>query len=84
VNLVTTIEVHLRKDVLGEVKADDLLEGDFTANLLVRGVGRDQDRELLLSLLEIRYSFVHEGMIINVTDQEVDRFIHLTRSILAT
>jgi len=76
------MEVHLREKVLENAKSDEFLDGDFTANLLAAGAPGDQDQEAMLSLVEIRNNFIHEGLIAEVSDQEIERFIHFTRSTL--
>lgn len=80
-NLVTVMEVHLRPKVLKDIKADRLLDGDFATNLFLVGA-EDQDQEVFLSLLEIRNCFVHEGVITEISDQEIDQFIQFTKSVI--
>lgn len=81
VNLVTVMEVHLRPKALKDMKNDRLLDGDFATNLFTAGA-RHQDQEVFLSLLEIRNCFIHEGVITEVSDQEIDRFIQFTKSVI--
>lgn len=84
VNLVTILEVHLRMKVLKDGTTDQVLDGDFAMNLCVEGVASNEARKVLLSLLEIRNCFVHEGTITDISDQMIDQFIGLTKSILTT
>jgi hypothetical protein len=81
VNLVSLLEVHHRRRVLKDCECDMLLEGDFTANLISMS-SDEHERGHLALLLDIRNCFVHEGLITVVSDEEIAKFILLTKSIL--